>query len=179
MKLRLKLCACFVAVLACAVLLISSVLLVGGPGMSFSVLVVLVAAAALFSILAGAAVCFFFVAKIIEPIVRIREVLKGIAEGGEEMTAIRGIEPDDEAGDLVCYFNMILAKLDAMSATVKHQAFVLLGIGRKMASGMRIDFDSNVRSGGGGVEGSATLTDATLNHIVVDINASAGGGAPR
>jgi methyl-accepting chemotaxis protein len=131
------------------------------------------------SIIAGIIVAFFIGRSIAKPVIRVADILKDIAEGEGDLTAVINVNSKDEIGDLSRYFNLTLEKIKNLIIIIKREAASLNNIGNDLASNMTEtaaavnEITANIQSIKGRVmnqSASVTETNATMEQVIANIN---------
>jgi len=124
-------------------------------------------------------IAFIILHKTTEPIVKIANNLKDIAEGEGDLTHVIPIHSNDEVGDLAKYFNETLEKIKNLVINVKGEANTLSGIGTDLASNMNEtaaavnEINANIQSIKGRIinqSASVSQTHATMEQLTVNIH---------
>ncbi|QQO09074.1 methyl-accepting chemotaxis protein [Breznakiella homolactica] len=131
------------------------------------------------AILAVAAIIFLVLQSMTNPIVKITENLKDIAEGEGDLTRTLHINSKDEVGSLAHYFNQTLEKIKNLVITIEHQTGTLFDIGSELSSNMTEtaaainQITANVQNIKGRITSqsvSVTETNTAMEHITVNID---------
>jgi methyl-accepting chemotaxis protein len=126
-----------------------------------------------------AIIIFFVLGSITNPIAKVADNLRDIAEGEGDLTRTINIHSNDEVGDLAKYFNQTLEKIKNLVITIKQEALDLFDIGNELASNMTQtaaavnEITANVQSIKARVinqSASVTETNATMEQITVNID---------
>jgi methyl-accepting chemotaxis protein len=134
-----------------------------------AVLAIAVSAIIVLSVLGG----------IIQPIVRVSDTLKDIAEGEGDLTRVIAVHSKDEIGDLAKYFNETLRKIKNLVLSIRKEAAELQDVGSSLASNMTEtaaainQITANIQGIKGSVinqSASVTETNATMEQVVININ---------
>jgi methyl-accepting chemotaxis protein len=134
---------------------------------------------AIIALVVAAAVTFVIVGRIINPIAKVSNTLKDIAEGEGDLTKTIEHKSQDEIGDLAHHFNQTLEKIRNLIVSIKKQTVALFNIGSELASNMAQtaaavnQITANIQSVKGRVinqSASVTETNSTMEQITVNIN---------
>jgi len=130
-------------------------------------------------LLINGTIAYFILHKTTEPIVKIANNLKDIAEGEGDLTHTIPIHSNDEIGDLARYFNETLKKIKNLVVNVKGEAGTLSSIGNDLASNMNEtasavnEINANIQSIKGRIinqSASVSETHATMEQLTININ---------
>jgi len=131
------------------------------------------------SIIAGIVIAFFIGRSIAQPVTRVANQLKDIAEGEGDLTHAIPIHSNDEVGDLAKYFNETLEKIKNLVVNVKKEGHELSDIGADLASNMNEtaaavnEINANIQSIKGRIinqSASVSETHATMEQLTVNIH---------
>jgi methyl-accepting chemotaxis protein len=134
---------------------------------------------AMIAIFAAAVIVYFVLNNMTNPIVKVANNLKDIAEGEGDLTHAIPIHSQDEVGDLALYFNETLEKIKNLVVNVKGEAGILSGIGNDLASNMNEtaaavnEITANIQSIKGRIlnqSASVSETHATMEQLTVNIH---------
>ncbi|MDR1802034.1 MAG: methyl-accepting chemotaxis protein, partial [Treponema sp.] len=127
----------------------------------------------------SALIVFFVLSRTVNPIVKVAETLKDIAEGEGDLTRSVNVKSKDEVGDLAKYFNQTLEKIKNLVIVIKNEAAKLSDIGSDLSSNMTQtaaainQITANIQSIKTRVinqSASVTQTNATMEQVTVNID---------
>ncbi|MDR1231362.1 MAG: bacteriohemerythrin [Spirochaetaceae bacterium] len=101
-------------------------------------LTMLIAGMGTILLLVGIGMAILIGRSVSKPISAAAQVLKDISEGEGDLTRRLDIKSKDELGDLACYFNKMVAKIEELILIIKDRALTLRQIGNGLAENMAL-----------------------------------------